>query len=145
MNVAGPPPGEPTFPCRLCGRKFVRATLAKHEEICKRQAQKKRKTFESGKQRASGSDIPLQSVVAVKKEIERNAGKFQPPKTHWREKHDRFIEAIRAAKGVDTALRTGGPLPPPPRSYVPSDYVKCEHCGRNFAAAGGMTFKFNKI
>ena len=36
---------------------------------------------------------------------------------------------------VDKALKTGSPLPPPPKSHTPSDYVKCPHCERNFNAS----------
>lgn len=46
----------------------------------------------------------------------------EPPKkpSNWRRKHEEFIATIRAAKGLDQALKEGGKLPPPPPpSYDP--------------------------
>ncbi|KAH9628285.1 hypothetical protein HF086_017360 [Spodoptera exigua] len=53
---------------------------------------------------------------------------------NWRQKHEEFIQAIRAAKQVQAHLSAGGKLsdlPPPPPSENP-DYVPCPHCGRRF-------------
>ena len=37
-----------------------------------------------------------------------------PPKTHWRQKHQEFINNVRAARGAQVAIDHGLPLPPPP-------------------------------
>ena len=62
----------------------------------------------------------------------QHGGIFPRPKTHWRERHEEFIGAVSGAKHVERALKTGGPLPPPPKTSFNPDYVKCDYCGRNF-------------
>jgi hypothetical protein len=47
-------------------------------------------------------------------------GTFPRPKTNWRQRHEYFVEAVSASKQVDYALKTGTPLPPPPRSSMQS-------------------------
>ncbi|CAJ0583699.1 unnamed protein product, partial [Mesorhabditis spiculigera] len=117
---------EPTYACRVCGRRFIRTSLDKHEPVCKKLNNLNRKVFDSGKQRATGSDISINDVRRAQKEKEKAGGQFSRPKTQWRERHQDFQEAISASK------KTGAPLPPPPKTSVPSDYVQCEYCGRNF-------------
>ena len=46
-----PEEGEPTSPCPHCGRSFVATALAKHTKICQKVFQKKRKAFNTQKQR----------------------------------------------------------------------------------------------
>ncbi|NWX84832.1 ZC21A protein, partial [Nothoprocta pentlandii] len=55
----------------------------------------------------------------------------EPPKkpSNWRRKHEEFIAAIRAAKGLN--LKDGKLPPPPPPSYDP-DYIQCPYCQRRF-------------
>lgn len=59
-------------------------------------------------------------------------GTFPRPKTNWKERHETFIGAVSASKQVEIAIKTGAPLPPPPKATVPNDYIECEYCGRNF-------------
>ncbi|KAK0405589.1 hypothetical protein QR680_018073 [Steinernema hermaphroditum] len=123
---------EETFPCATCGRRFIKSSLDKHEPACGRLSNLSRKKFDSGKQRADGSDVTLQGVRKAAKEREKMGGSFPRPKTSWREKHTNFISAVASSKQVEYALKSGAPLPPPPKTSVPSDYVQCEYCGRNF-------------
>ncbi|KAI6243724.1 hypothetical protein M3Y99_00035700 [Aphelenchoides fujianensis] len=111
-------PNEKTYPCRTCGRHFIKSSLVKHEPACKKLTKMQRKVFDSGKQRAQNSDIPYKAVKKAAAEKEK--------------RHEEFIGAVAASKHVEHALKTGGPLPPPPKSHVPSDYVRCNYCGRNF-------------
>ncbi|CAF4728085.1 unnamed protein product, partial [Rotaria socialis] len=53
-------------------------------------------------------------------------------KPTWREKHEQLIRSIREARSVTRAIHDGGPLPAFRPSEVPSDYVMCPHCRRNF-------------
>ncbi|KGL73223.1 Zinc finger C2HC domain-containing protein 1A, partial [Tinamus guttatus] len=110
------------LPCRICGRTFFPAALKKHGPICQKTSAKKRKTFDSSRQRAEGTDIP--TVKPLKPRVE-------PPKkpSNWRRKHEEFIAAIRAAKGLN--LKDGKLPPPPPPSYDP-DYIQCPYCQRRF-------------
>uniref|UniRef100_A0A1I7ZUK6 Zinc finger C2HC domain-containing protein 1A n=1 Tax=Steinernema glaseri TaxID=37863 RepID=A0A1I7ZUK6_9BILA len=123
---------EETFPCSMCGRSFIKSSLEKHEPACRKITNLNRKKFDSGKQRADGSDVTLQGVRKAQKEREKMGGSFPRPKTSWREKHTTFITAVASSKQVEYALKSGAPLPPPPKTSVPSDYVQCEYCGRNF-------------
>uniref|UniRef100_A0AC34RQU4 Zinc finger C2HC domain-containing protein 1C n=1 Tax=Panagrolaimus sp. JU765 TaxID=591449 RepID=A0AC34RQU4_9BILA len=104
----------------------------KHEQACKKIQKLNRKPFDSGKQRAAGSDITLNAVRKAQKEKEKYGGTFPRPKTHWKQRHEEFLGAVVGAKDVERALKTGGPLPPPPKSSYNPDYVKCDYCGRNF-------------
>ncbi|CAD5235070.1 unnamed protein product [Bursaphelenchus xylophilus] len=125
-------PTEKTYPCKVCGRHFIKSSLVKHEPACKKLTKMQRKVFDSGKQRAQGSDIPLTAVIKARKEKEHVGGVFPRPKTHWRERHQEFIGAVSASRQVEHALKTGGPLPPPPKTSVNPNYVRCDYCGRSF-------------
>ncbi|CAI2356806.1 unnamed protein product [Caenorhabditis sp. 36 PRJEB53466] len=102
---------------------------------CKKLATLHRKPFDSGKQRAKGSDITYADIKKAQTEKAKNGGIFPRPQTNWRERHGNFIDAVSSSKRVDYALKTGAPLPPPPKTAVPSDYVQCEYCNRNFNSA----------
>ncbi|XP_067836765.1 zinc finger C2HC domain-containing protein 1A isoform X3 [Heptranchias perlo] len=112
-------------PCRICGRTFLPATRLKHEPICQKNANKKRKTFDSSRQRAEGTDIPTLKPLKTR---------LEPPKktSNWRRKHENFIATIRAAKRVTHTMKEGGTLPPPPPPLYDPDYVQCPYCQRRF-------------
>ncbi|XP_072708403.1 zinc finger C2HC domain-containing protein 1A isoform X1 [Ciconia boyciana] len=111
------------LPCRICGRTFFPAALKKHGPICQKTSAKKRKTFDSSRQRAEGTDIPTVKPLKPRPE---------PPKkpSNWRRKHEEFIATIRAAKGLN--LKDGGKLPPPPPPSYDPDYIQCPYCQRRF-------------
>ncbi|XP_019628483.1 PREDICTED: zinc finger C2HC domain-containing protein 1A-like [Branchiostoma belcheri] len=120
-------------PCSTCGRTFVPEVLVKHTRICQKNAQKKRKVFDSGRMRAQGTDIPVNKT-------QRTQPLGTQPKTtptnskqsKWRQQHEDFIRSIRAAKETDVAIKTGKPLPPPPPPAINPDYVQCPHCEKRF-------------
>jgi len=114
------------YPCDVCGRNFQQESLMKHTKICKKTAQKGRKIFDSGKQRADGSDVIYSKTKETKK--------TEAPSSNWREKHNEFIKTVRNARVVSEAIKTGAPLPKFEASAVPSDYVNCQFCGRNFSS-----------
>lgn len=76
-------PSEKTYPCRICGRNFVKSSLVnysldidsciqvKHEPACKKLTMMQRKIFDSGKQRAQNSDIPYKAVKKAAQEKEK--------------------------------------------------------------------------
>ncbi|XP_006830955.1 PREDICTED: zinc finger C2HC domain-containing protein 1A [Chrysochloris asiatica] len=113
------------LPCKICGRTFFPVALKKHGPICQKTATKKRKTFDSSRQRAEGTDIPTVKPLKPRPE---------PPKkpSNWRRKHEEFIATIRAAKGLDQVLKEGGKLPPPPPPSYDPDYIQCPYCQRRF-------------
>ncbi|XP_063156041.1 zinc finger C2HC domain-containing protein 1A [Candoia aspera] len=116
---------EDLLPCRICGRTFFPTALKKHVPICQKTATKRRKTFDSSRQRAEGTDISIVKPLKPRPE---------PPKklSNWRRKHEELIAAIRAAKGVDQVLKEGGKLPPPPPPTYDPDYIQCPYCQRRF-------------
>ncbi|BFZ11334.1 hypothetical protein BsWGS_14372 [Bradybaena similaris] len=119
---------EERIPCSICGRSFAPEVLKKHSNVCKKSAATaaKRKPFDSSKQRVLEGELSLKQIKeAQKKEI-------KPPKSHWREKHQDFINAVRNARGLQAAISSGGPLPPPPPPSANPDYVQCPHCSRRF-------------
>ncbi|KPP69361.1 zinc finger C2HC domain-containing protein 1A-like, partial [Scleropages formosus] len=97
----------------------------KHVPICQKAATKKRKVFDSSRQRAEGTDISTLKPLKPKPE---------PPKkqSNWRRKHEEFIATIRAAKGLSQVMKDGGPLPPPPPPSFDPDYIQCPYCQRRF-------------
>ncbi|XP_059749213.1 zinc finger C2HC domain-containing protein 1A isoform X1 [Bos taurus] len=113
------------LPCKICGRTFFPVALKKHGPICQKTATKKRKTFDSSRQRAEGTDIPTVKPLKPRPE---------PPKkpSNWRRKHEEFIATIRAAKGLGQVLKEGGKLPPPPPPSYDPDYIQCPYCQRRF-------------
>ncbi|CAH7317266.1 Zc2hc1b [Phodopus roborovskii] len=113
------------FPCEVCGRCFAADVLERHEPICKKLFNKKRKPFNSLKQRLQGTDIPTVSKPPQTK--------AQPmKKSNWRQQHEDFINAIRSAKQCTLAIREGRPLPPPSPPTINPDYIQCPYCMRRF-------------
>ncbi|XP_068090944.1 zinc finger C2HC domain-containing protein 1A isoform X3 [Hyperolius riggenbachi] len=112
-------------PCKICGRTFLPPALKKHFPICQKSTVKKRKAFDSSRQRAEGTEISTLKPVKARPE---------PPKkqSNWRRKHDDFIATIRAAKGLTQIIKEGGELPPPPPPSYDPDYVQCPYCQRRF-------------
>ncbi|XP_028823871.1 zinc finger C2HC domain-containing protein 1A isoform X2 [Denticeps clupeoides] len=99
--------------------------MEKHMSICQKSTLKKRKVFDSSRQRAEGTDISTLKPLKPKPE---------PPKkqSNWRRKHEEFIASIRAAKSINQAIKDGGPLPPPPPPSYDPDYIQCPYCQRRF-------------
>uniref|UniRef100_A0A8C6TB29 Zinc finger C2HC domain-containing protein 1A n=1 Tax=Neogobius melanostomus TaxID=47308 RepID=A0A8C6TB29_9GOBI len=119
------PPAQDLVQCQICNRSFFPKVLEKHVKICKKSAAKKRKVFDSSRQRAEGTDLPTLKPLKPKAE---------PPKkpSNWRKKHEDFIATIRAARAVSQGLKDGEPLPPPPPPSYDPDYVQCPYCQRRF-------------
>ncbi|NWR70123.1 ZC21B protein, partial [Centropus unirufus] len=97
----------------------------RHDPICRKVFNKKRKPFNSQNQRLRGTE-----VATVRKQPQQ---KKQPArKSNWRQHHEDFINALRSAKQVTKALKEGLPLPPPPPPSINPDYIQCPHCSRRF-------------
>lgn len=121
----GEAPPSDLVQCSTCSRCFFRNVLQRHAKICQKSAAKKRKVFDSSRQRAEGTDIPVLKPITPKAE---------PPKkpSNWRKKHEDFITTIRAAKALTQVMKDGGPLPPPPPPSYDPDYIQCPCCQRRF-------------
>ncbi|XP_073950022.1 zinc finger C2HC domain-containing protein 1B [Choristoneura fumiferana] len=138
--------------CAVCARRFAPDRLAKHQEICRKAHAKKRKPFDVLKHRLAGTEAePF--LNKLRKNTASNTSNKPKLNAGWRQKHEEFIAAIRAAKQVQAHLAAGGKLsdlPPPPPSENP-DYVPCPHCGRRFNQGAAdrhipkcANFQFNK-
>ncbi|XP_032263638.1 zinc finger C2HC domain-containing protein 1B [Phoca vitulina] len=131
-NVLGFNGNQELLPCEVCGRRFAADVLERHGPICRKLFNKKRKPFNSLKQRLQGTDIP----------IVRKAPQSKPQpvrRSNWRQQHEDFINAIRSAKQCTLAIKEGRPLPPPPPPSInPAlhlDYIQCPYCMRRFNEA----------
>ncbi|CAH0728124.1 unnamed protein product, partial [Brenthis ino] len=140
--------------CPTCGRRFAPDRLLKHQEICRKTHAKKRKPYDVLKHRLAGTEAESFITKIRKSTTTPSSTKTQKPtNSSWRQKHEEFIRAIRAAKQVQAHLNAGGKLsdlPPPPPSENP-DYVQCPHCQRRFNQGAAerhipkcANFQFNK-
>ncbi|XP_014329495.1 zinc finger C2HC domain-containing protein 1A [Xiphophorus maculatus] len=130
----GHTPGEELSQCKTCARFFFPSVLEKHARICQKAAAKRRKVFDSSRQRAEGTDIPVLKPLKPVSQTSAAAQKAEPPKkpSNWRKKHEDFIATIQAAKAATLAMREGAPLPPPPPPTYDPDYIQCPYCQRRF-------------
>ena len=55
-SVFAPKPRDDLSQCKNCGRNFVEDRIEKHETICTKTTQKKRKPFDMTKKRVQGTD-----------------------------------------------------------------------------------------
>ncbi|KAJ0173808.1 hypothetical protein K1T71_010957 [Dendrolimus kikuchii] len=141
--------------CGVCGRHFAPDRIAKHQEICKKAHAKKRKPFDVLKHRLAGTEAEPFIGKLRKSTVNPSTTKVSSKQlnSNWRQKHEEFINAIRAAKQVQAHLNAGGKLsdlPPPPPSENP-DYIQCPHCNRRFNQGAAerhipkcANFQFNK-
>ncbi|KAJ9589955.1 hypothetical protein L9F63_016939 [Diploptera punctata] len=167
-RTPGSRPGPPAVStdlaeCKICGRNFAKDRITVHESICSKTSQKKRKIFDPTKQRVKGTGaeqfLKKGKAPTVTSEMSSRIILCKGPsdqtikKTNWRQKHEDFINSIRAAKEMKVYLAKGGKLsdlpPPPPSDY--SDYVQCPHCSRRFNQQAAerhipkcATYAFNK-
>lgn len=129
---AGPPPSPPVpthpiapvapepaaplplLPCAVCGRTFVPQSLAKHVKICEKMTVKKRKTFDSSRQRREGTD--LEQYL---------------PKNFGLPENSPFLEK----SPPNTAKPTPKPKPQSVRNAITkpmAELQRCPHCNRAF-------------
>lgn len=90
------------FPCEVCGRTFAAQPLQKHQKVCEKNIVKRRKIFDSLKQRVEGTDLaPFHQKSFLKKHPQEssNATPAESNKSKWKEKHLELVQTIRAAKG----------------------------------------------
>ncbi|KYN27604.1 hypothetical protein ALC57_03003 [Trachymyrmex cornetzi] len=88
-------PSPILFPCAICARTFTPQSLEKHARICERAAAKKRKPFDSAKQRIQGTEL---AEFQPKQEIRRHQ-QDERSRSTWKKTHDDFLRTIREARG----------------------------------------------
>ena len=86
------------LPCAICARTFAPQSLEKHIKVCEKSVIKKRKPFDSAKQRIQGTEL---EEFLPKQEIKRphQEERIGKSKTSWKQTHAEFLQAIRAARG----------------------------------------------
>ena len=131
--------------CKKCGRYFAEDRIEKHENICSKTFNKKRKKFDMTKARVKGTDAAkfVKSEAQLKNQKVKNQtfGEKESLKNvqvskkgDWRKKRKEFIDTLRAAKLAQKHLAAGGSLKdlPPPPPMDTSDYIQCPHCFRRY-------------
>jgi len=103
---------EPTFPCKVCSRKFVRASLEKHEAVCDKLSSSATNVFDSVKMRTKNSAIPEDQVEKIKQELQ-NGGVHLRPKTAWRKNHEELIDKIHEQKKRRSSCGDTAEIPEP--------------------------------
>ncbi|XP_069360971.1 uro-adherence factor A-like isoform X2 [Maniola hyperantus] len=114
----------PLLPCPVCERTFVPQSLAKHVKICEKMTVKKRKTFDSSRQRREGVATPSDCNFGT--DLEQYL-----PKNFGLPENSPFLEK----SPPNTAKTTLKPKAPSVRSAImkpAADLQKCPHCSRNF-------------
>ncbi|XP_043475057.1 uncharacterized protein LOC122506798 isoform X3 [Leptopilina heterotoma] len=93
------------LPCAICARTFAPKSLEKHAKICEKSSIKKRKPFDSAKQRIQGTEL---EEFLPKQENKRSYQDERIPRTKssWKLTHDEFLRTIRAARGEPTEVIT---------------------------------------
>lgn len=95
MDADAPPPI--LLPCAICTRTFMPQSLEKHARICERAAVKKRKPFDSAKQRIQGTEL---AEFLPKQETRRHQDeKRRTVSPTWKKTHDDFLRVIQEARG----------------------------------------------
>ncbi|KAG6443238.1 uncharacterized protein PF11_0213 isoform X2 [Manduca sexta] len=138
---AGPPPSPPVptnpvapvapepsaplplMPCLVCGRTFVPQSLAKHVKICEKMTVKKRKTFDSSRQRREGMKATNSNTGT---DLEQYL-----PKNFGLPENSPFLEK----SPPNTAKPTPKTKPHSVRSAImkpAAELQKCPHCARAF-------------
>ncbi|XP_073979463.1 uncharacterized protein isoform X6 [Rhodnius prolixus] len=117
------------FACGSCNRTFLPEALAKHSKVCEKILMKKRKTFDSSKQRLQGTELEAYATLAPVKTPKKKDDPVIRTKTSpskWKEKQSDVVKTIQAAK---KSLST---TPSAVVTAKPSDHQKCPFCERYF-------------
>lgn len=79
-------------------------SLEKHTRICEQSTSKKRKPFDSAKQRIQGTEL---AEFRPRQEKRRHGQDDRASASTWKQTHDDFLRAIRAARNeiVSSGLR----------------------------------------
>eukprot|EP00659_Diplonema_papillatum_P014590 gene14590-22316_t len=113
-------------PCAHCGRQFAVDRLEKHQKACG--GMRKRRVFNSTSARVSGTEAATYQQDKPK----GGGGGLSVPKADWKSKSSSFRDAMKAAREVDMAIKSGAPLPPPTYTKDEDDTrVPCPSCQRN--------------
>ena len=89
------------LPCHICFRTFRVESLERHSSICRVVATKKRKVFDSFKQRVQDlPDVP-KSPHPVTPVVRRSNSSLSLKTPSWKDNHVQLIKTVRAARTAD--------------------------------------------
>ena len=141
------------FTCRSCGRKFVEATISKHEAVCQKVFQEKRKKFDSAKHRIIDQEQKQISIINKKSQMKSNsknkASGIKKSLPKWKMESENFRRAMKSMKNNGDDFNFN-PMKRKSKQidYAESQgYIKCQTCGRSFnseAAEKHIPFCSNK-
>lgn len=120
--------------CRQgCGRKFNPDSITKHEGVCKKVFQKKRKEFNAQEHRiVANEQIKLMKKGAiVEKKIEEKKAKEKIPK--WKAESLQFRAGLKQARGSGPTREEQQMLDMAQKN----NSIKCHVCGRTFNEEAG--------
>lgn len=83
------------LPCAICGRTFSPESLDRHTDICAKNRSKKRKPFDSAKQRLHGTEL---AEFQPKQGTRRHQDDRSLERASWKKKHDDLLRTIREAR-----------------------------------------------
>mmetsp|Transcript_133679 Transcript_133679/g.303179 ORF Transcript_133679/g.303179 Transcript_133679/m.303179 type:complete len:677 (+) Transcript_133679:18-2048(+) len=134
-----------TYPCQHCSRSFSEQALPKHETICKKVFQSKRRVFDSKQARQpEGEDVVFappksrKGMSAAEKKAAAAAAAADAlaaeKKKQWKQKSEAFRAAMRHNRVIAAHEAAGKPLSEMPvlQSAPDPSLVPCPHCGRRF-------------
>ncbi|KAM0735867.1 Zinc finger C2HC domain-containing protein 1A [Formica fusca] len=119
------------LPCAICARTFTPQSLEKHTRICERSATKKRKPFDSAKQRIQGTEL---AEFLPRQEPRRHYQDEKTTKSSWKKTHDDFLRTIREARGevMDSSNKQCNSLISPGAPTRANEKGTCPTCNRQF-------------
>ena len=136
-----PEEGEPTSPCPHCGRSFVATALAKHTKICQKVFQKKRKAFNTQKQRMIDGEHAslMKQGQMMEKKMAKNNPKNKGGIPKWKLQSMEFRQICRGGappKIGKGGLSSKGGKGNIQQSYTPSvitdSFIPCKFCNRRY-------------
>jgi len=128
-------------PCGTCGRKFGSDRIAKHEKVCQKSSQSKRKVFDMSKARLKevledpNDAKVVQTSLKETKPGRKPAVSKQDKKSKWKMQSQMLREAMKYNHAEAQAKKEGRSLssiPPMVSSMPEDDLVPCPHCKRTF-------------
>lgn len=114
-------PAPLLIPCLLCHRKFIPESVGRHRKACEKVLLRKRKPFDSAKQRLTGDlagCLPMPHAT-----FKRTSPPRKP--SRWKEKHLELMEIVRAPRAGQSVRAT-------PLLSKAVGHEQCPHCGRSF-------------
>eukprot|EP00842_Homolaphlyctis_polyrhiza_P003101 jgi/Hompol1/3792/HPOL_001680-RA len=133
----------PKTACHICGRMFISDRLEKHVVACSK-AHKARKVFDATTARIKGTDLEKYTKSDGKESRKSRADaaaieeKLKAKKASWRNKHDAFVQMVRAARLPAGASGKHGTSSQQMVQIDPNpDYVTCPTCNRRFNEDAG--------